>query len=905
MTRATIYLAALLHDIGKFWQRADDFFKQSKVLSENAKNLAGYMCPPNENGSFGYQHVIWTYQFLESHAQMFNSVVNYQTGLPVFRVNPFNGEHNEDSLIALAVYHHRPNTILQSIIQLADWWSSGMERAPQNMETESEDTSQKLNYGKLPYKKVFLQSLFSEIQINGQAGIKCGYKLTPLDLQNPECYFPKATTQDRIRDLTPEYKFLWETFSSEVSRLPTDSVEGFIESLTFLLKKYTWCIPSSTKDMANVSLFEHLKSTAAFADCLYVSYSENPEGFIYDEKQRRLSVKQDHYPIMMVCCDVSGIQNFIYNIASAKAAVSLKGRSFYLQLLMESVVQEFVSEFGITSGHIIYSSGGKFYLLLPNTTSTAEKLEILRRRLVEQVWKEQKTRLFICLAWIPFNYQTSFEFKKNPIFCPEQTFDGEAINTLNILWKAVSDKAALQKSKKYKHLLLSEFSTFFGNQNEGVDPGPLQSICAITGEEGDLEKLDEKDPEESIEVLKIVKTQIKLGRVLKDADFILSHKTGNEAGISYLNKKSQINVDPLGLRHNQYLFDQKQLIYDDAEWRSISSADTAHVRRINSTNFLWENKIRGSRASYGFLFYGGNEQACTIDETGQKTLKDFPQLARNEKGEATFLGVLRMDVDGLGKIFQNGLPLKLQSFASYATLSASFDYFFSGWLNELRLASPFKDHVNIIYSGGDDIFVIGRWAETIAFAEQVRTKFQEFVGGREDLSISGGMVLMHEKFPISIAAENAGAAEDQAKSFRQSGFLPKNAFTFFGETISWTSEFEYVKAMCNRLYELVKAGVLSKGFLHKLISFKLYKDYMISMENSASDIKNDYSYRWNAAYYIARYADRFEKLTSGGELLEQIKKDLFAGQTDRKFDLLALAARWAEFHLKENISPLK
>ena len=38
--------------------------------------------------------------------------------------------------------------------------------------------------------------------------------------------------------------------------------------------------------------------------------------------------------------DLSGIQRFLYNISSKKAAVSLKGRSFYLRQLMGNVCSE-------------------------------------------------------------------------------------------------------------------------------------------------------------------------------------------------------------------------------------------------------------------------------------------------------------------------------------------------------------------------------------------------------------------------------------------------------------------------------------------------------------------------------------------------------------------------------------
>lgn len=55
--RDLVYLAALLHDIGKFYQRADEAFnnKQSD-LTDYSKKLANDICPVNDMGRFGYQH---------------------------------------------------------------------------------------------------------------------------------------------------------------------------------------------------------------------------------------------------------------------------------------------------------------------------------------------------------------------------------------------------------------------------------------------------------------------------------------------------------------------------------------------------------------------------------------------------------------------------------------------------------------------------------------------------------------------------------------------------------------------------------------------------------------------------------------------------------------------------------
>lgn len=59
-----IYLAALLHDIGKFYQRADTGSVQtSKYLKEHGKEESTF-CPKYGN-RYTHKHVLWTVQFIE------------------------------------------------------------------------------------------------------------------------------------------------------------------------------------------------------------------------------------------------------------------------------------------------------------------------------------------------------------------------------------------------------------------------------------------------------------------------------------------------------------------------------------------------------------------------------------------------------------------------------------------------------------------------------------------------------------------------------------------------------------------------------------------------------------------------------------------------------------------------
>ncbi|MBL7112177.1 MAG: type III-A CRISPR-associated protein Cas10/Csm1 [Bacteroidales bacterium] len=920
--RNEIYLAALLHDIGKFYQRADDRLIRTIVeKDEHLSRMAELVCPFNEeSNNWGYQHALWAYLFFQEAQNaegknLFDTV--REESKEVFRINPFDNA-GVDNLINFAIFHHKPQTRLQSIIQLADWISSGMERGESNSEKpEGLPGQERFNYGKFKYKKVPLFSIFNDVKTDHSEfaeNVKA-YPLIPLNCLDGSI-FPNDFDNEKIQGLgksgnTTGYKPLWSQFVKELKDLPQDSVTGFSESMLFLMKRFTWCIPASTNDMANVSLFEHLKTTAAVAQCLF-DYQKH-YGFENTIKWNNPGdypeIIPDIYPFLLVCWDLSGIQKFIYNISGQKAAVSLKGRSFYLQLLIESIIQKTILGCDSMWGNVIYNSGGKLFMLLPNLEDVHNKLNEIKMDFETLLWNEHHGRLSVCLGLTPFSYNTGRNYEKSKRI----VFPSGETGSLSDLWGKVLESVSENKFRKFESIIkrTDGRKIFEPDGNWGNN----YTLCAVTGVAGqkgkELEKIDERDTaDEAVYVTEAVRQQKEIGQALKDADYILTYLKEDEKGNMFLRGRSVCVPFP-GTGINHYLFDQKQLTLNDADFRKITSADVARVRRINETNFSMISQLKGNKCSYGFLFYGGNQQAYKFKgkEKVDKTFEelcwiDHDQAEKPEKEQKkTFLGILRMDVDSLGGLFKKGIPEEYKSFATYATLSFMLDFFFSGYLNKLR--EPFADYVNIIYSGGDDIFAVGRWDKIIEFAEGIREEFRKFTG-REDISISAGIAIVGEKYPIRLAANDAGEAEEASKDFKRIGniLLDKNAITFFGQTISWQHEWEEVKALQEELVKLIEEGAMSKAMLHQLMKWKLILD-----ENRKG--KHDLSYRWNTAYYLKRYRDRIkEENRNARDLIIKLETALFTGQgafaktpvtfsAERYYDLAALAARWAEMEIKE------
>ncbi|MBK8818375.1 MAG: hypothetical protein IPN49_04525 [Saprospiraceae bacterium] len=119
--------------------------------------------------------------------------------------------------------------------------------------------------------------------------------------------------------------------------------------------------------------------------------------------------------MMMLCIDIAGIQKVIYDIANKKAAKSLKGRSFFLQLLMDNIIDRLLDHKDIMAyrTNVIYASGGKAYLILPNTDKTKKALKSIDQETQDYLWKEHQGKLYAVFGYITFTYETFKNDKNN------------------------------------------------------------------------------------------------------------------------------------------------------------------------------------------------------------------------------------------------------------------------------------------------------------------------------------------------------------------------------------------------------------------------------------------------------------------------------------------------------------
>lgn len=738
-----------------------------------------------------------------------------------------------------------------------------------------------------------LASGTSEVtQWNGDARSGVQPMLSIIDgNDNPDKYLPC-----RAMDITSldagdwvYSRTLWDAFIKEIQDLHNTVSDDklFEESLVYTCQKYLSCVSinDATKD---ISLYHHIKMTAAIATCL----------------------KNNKNEVVLAGADFSGIQSFIYNLVSKNAAKNLKGRSFYLQLLIDSVIQKLLHKLDLGAWQMVYASGGKFYMLIPTSKKTDFKEE--GKRIAEDIRKTHGLQIYLAIDACKFE--------------ADNLSDGK---NMSDIWQGLSEKLGTQKRRRFADKLVDDFDKYF--KKEGIEVGGESMRDVITNEEFTIE--EQKQHDENVEngreklyaptkkllyylgemdsnpvaaltqpVRALTFRQIELGKALRNATYWVS----SLESISFSEESKIKKFEPCGLGVYHYFI-------PEGDFDKIIENETCRIIKFNNT--ILEMEREKMRAAFGFTFYGGNEfpkikqEDVDSDETGElfNFMVDLPRTftmlasAREPKR----LGILRMDVDSLGQHFVGGIAEQDRNFSRYVALSNSLDYFFQGYLNTIWAKDEYREDTMIIYSGGDDLFIVGRWDKTIEIADEIQKKFREYVCENSKVTISGGVFLSPPKYPVMNAAKTAGDAEKKAKDYISITGKEKDAFAFLGNAMGWTSEYEFVKGCKDKFVEWHEelGDKFPNGLLQRIIGYaQSEKRYH---EEKSKGNKPSPRWTWLMMYDLSKMAERHKRNnTDFYDFVIGIRDSAYIKDKTKynqsNLQLYGIAARWAELYIRKN-----
>jgi CRISPR-associated protein Csm1 len=256
------------------------------------------------------------------------------------------------------------------------------------------------------------------------------------------------------------------------------------------------------------------------------------------------------------------------------------------------------------------------------------------------------------------------------------------------------------------------------------------------------------------------------------------------------------------------------------------------------------------------------------------------------------------------------------------TLSRSLALFFGGHLNTICGQEKYRNNVSIIYSGGDDLFIVGAWNLVVELAEEIRSEFKAFCNN-PTFTISGGVSITQKKYPIYRGAKHAGDAENKAKKLKdKEGKEKKDAFTFLNKPLRW-NDFKTAVQIKRMLCDCIENGKssaissnenirMSKGILDRLrriyLLYEKNRTYWQGKESLTPNlIKEKIGYHkwvWRSVYSLDK-AERENSLFK--EELSLLKTALFENRfkdeyTERDvIEFIDIPARWAEFMLRKEV----
>lgn len=736
----SLALGALLHDIGKFQQRAR--------WNENA----------------GIKHEAWSFDFIDQHVPAaFQSCRDYV---------PFES----------------PLSAKQQLVARADGLAAAYERDKRPKDEKGSAITEPLEAvtERIALSNEEQERRIGKLQQHIAAGENLYYPLKALSLNKTEI-FPIRRSGASLQQ---DYADLWNSFLSDHQKLLTGSFAVYFDSLMALLHKYTWCIPSATYvDYPTISLFDHSRMTAALAVCL--------ASFVEGEST-------DRPEFLLIEGDLTGIQKFIYQPSyngeelQEGLARRLRGRSFYVNLLLKTIADFLRERLGLLSVNVLWATGGHFLLIAPNTEAVVQQLRKARQTINRFLLDEFAGAVNIVIADLAASRKEMKDFGK--------------------LRDRLGKRTARLKQQSFHAHLDADCWLL-----------PLRdSVCVDTGRDltqeqiaiGNIVQQRIRPHDEEEEFTPKPRSQNSLlfdviGRSLTKARTLqLRRQSDWQPGLPHYRAPQSVDEAErlTGAAENVLLefpaLNRCWLL--SSETQPVSAADLC-LRLADHRNAQIEFIPAAAGAcAIGFELYAGYVL------TRQGEVVRFGELARlpKENGAAEFLGILKMDVDDLGLIFAKGYAEREKSISKIANLSRMLEWFFSGYLNSLLQGR----NVYTTYAGGDDLFLIGAWDDVVETAVAIQQEFSAFCGHHPEMHLSGAITLCKAKYPIGLAAQETGERLDAVA--KAGG---KNAVSFLERRITW-DEWPQVRQLSDELLQAVKDNIVSHKFVYSLI--ELYRNHI-------------------------------------------------------------------------------
>lgn len=750
----------------------------------------------------------------------------------------------------LVAEHHSKNTQdpLIKIAQIADHLS-----ATEREEIKKESKEQYYEKGKT-LEASLLENPLSNLKFEGEQNEPVHFPLLPLESKNI-LNQPEPWEKGRRED----YKKLWAGFLEEAKSIHEVEASSRLSFsiLYYLLEKYTWCIPSATIKSGNVpdiSLFDHCKLSTALAVCLYDAGLASDMGRLKEiEEAVEQNKKEQKEVFALIAGDISGIQKFIFRTGQGtKGGVSakrLRGRSFMLKLIADAVVSRIMQELSLPEPCLLFCAGGRFTILAPNIEKVKQVVDKAIKDANAALIKKYGGVLTVNIAVVPIKAMEIREFQ-------------------NVLSEKVAFALEDAKNKKAQ-LIFSDSNIRKEIEKDGENCGKCP-ICSLPMKElkeyvvyGERTEMCKNCFDETLlgEKISHLRSNSKTKQPTRWAKYWEIYSAEVEGAIAPLE----------GFNFSVWFAENDEAPHTNARKTCILINENPSI----SQKKVWEGADSLRFETAGIYWW---------QETGSEVATYEDMAKQNKVG---YLGWLKMDVDDLGSIFRGRMePTKTLSLSRYCFLSRVLEYFFKAGINEIMKecksvdeGKPLGSFVGqIIYAGGDDVFIVGSWDQIIPLAIKISQKFDEY-SGYSGISLSAGIAITPAKYPIGAAVEEAEKNLEKAKKIRRDERHKhkKRAIAIFGDTLQFAKKDGSVQDSIEKLLEDIKtlqanlpkqeADEKNTGLLRQLLQIK--KQCPIK-KKIGSNVFFSYKHVPRILYLLARHYkkdDENEKMEKMKQLL--------------------------------------
>lgn len=813
-----VAFAALIHDLGKFTQRA----KLPIALNELDAHKTLY-CPFNKEGNYhSHTHAAYTSYSLDQIESYLPDLIKEQT-YPFASRQSNTDASITDSLINAAAAHHKPDTFLQWVIATADRIASGFERE----EFEQYNKAESKNHYQARLLTLFEQIQLTQSAVKNHEDLDFCYDLAPL---SAESIFPAKRLDIEPKDnetAQKSYLKLWEQFAQGLTEIPASHRKKWdlwLDHFDTAYQCFTSGIPSATAFgvKPEVSLYDHSKTTAALATALWRWHEENQlTGKEQSVKLADRSASWNEEKFLLIQGDFFGIQDFIFSGGSdsnKQAAKLLRGRSFQVSLFTELAALKILQACELPSTSQIMNAAGKFLIVAPNTAKI--------KATVTQV-KNELNQWFVENAYGLVGLGLATKAACGNDFIGSQ---------FRVLLKHLFEQ--LEETKLQRLDLTDSTSSV-------QDVTYPYGVCRLNRYFPAETEYRQGDKNSGLS--RISKDQITIGEQLAKKNRILicasaaeifkSHKTASLSlpifGYNVIFTENEAETGKFGELVNT---EQLYRCWDFSIPNSLEqSVWNGYARRY----------INGYVAKFNLAdeYTSDKYQNADLTEIEIDKIKAFDFIAcedRQFNGEkyegSAALMTLKGDVDNLGMIFQKGLSTP--TFAKMAALSRQMNQFFSLWLP--TYCQQHSPNMYTVFAGGDDFFLIGPWQATQKMAGEMHEEFRRYVAENTDIHFSAGMVMSKVGLPVPRLGDLAEEALEKSKGIDAG----KNAVTIFNKTVKW-HDWQQLCDLENEIHRLANEYNISTSYLYSLIR-------LCEQANDTNHIENTI-WRSRFHYRTARY----------------------------------------------------